>query len=146
MISIYPISKGSLPHIFHRLGQNGLNGCMGMLWSWAPLKNMARVDVYHDERGNLLGMHIYYENGAQRTVGECCVGFQPYRSWTKPSALYWSQPGTSSWVQVVFDDDPTGGDSENGWNRADLVGEVHICMSGYRQYFEVLPAGSWRGV
>ena len=139
------MSEGSLPHKFHWPSQNGHSGCSDMLYSWAPLNNMVRVDVYHD-RGNLLGMHLYYNNGAQRTVGECRVGFQTYRSWSKPSALYWRFSVRASHVRVVFDDDPTEGKSRNKWNRADLVGEMHLLMSGHRQYFEILPAGSWRGV
>lgn len=106
---------------------------------------MTRVDVYNTPNGFLLGMHIYYENGAQRTVGECYVGLQPYRSWSKPSVMYWSKIDIGARVHVVFDDDPTRGDSEKEWKRADLVGEIHICMSGHSQYFEVLPAGSWCG-
>lgn len=143
MISIYPKGEGTLPHAFSWLSRNGLDHCMRMLWSWAPLKNIARVDVYGGENNALRGMHIYYENGAQRTVGECRVGLEPYRSWTKPTAMYWSQPGESPWVQVVFDDDPTEKDSEKEWNRADLVGEVHLWLRQDRQCFKVMPAGSW---
>lgn len=114
VISLYPLGEGEL-HYLSSAWTSEFENASNMMWSWAPLENMTRVDVYYFRCGNLQGMHIYYKNGVQRTIGECRVGLRPCRTWMKPSVLYWRQRDTWSdtCTGLEFDGDPIERDSED---------------------------------
>ncbi|KAM0424841.1 hypothetical protein ACHAPT_009897 [Fusarium lateritium] len=148
IFAIYPESQGTLHHLFGQLDWKSER--QAMLWSWAPLKGIIRVDVYQgwsshrDAHDALHGMHIWYENGAQRTVGECRMsGSGPLKTWMKPSTLYWSQPDDTPYVRVQFDEDPKESDPKGEWKRDDLIGDVHFWMDEEQQYFEVVSPEGW---
>ena len=61
------------------LGLGGIN-------TLAPAKNITRADVYYDRRnGYCKGLLLKYANGAQRAVGQCRIGIDPFKAYEEPS-------------------------------------------------------------
>ncbi|KAI1042377.1 hypothetical protein LB505_010983, partial [Fusarium chuoi] len=61
------------------LGLGGIN-------TVAPAKNTTRADVYYDRRnGHCTGLLLKYANGAQRAVGQCRIGIDPFKAYEEPS-------------------------------------------------------------
>lgn len=59
-------------------------GCL----SWAPLENVARLRLFTDEDAGICrGLLLEYEDGGQRSVGECRVGLDVERAYERPVGL-----------------------------------------------------------
>ena len=69
-------------------------------FSSAPLQATKFIQVFHQESSALCkGILTEYESGAQRAVGECRIGADPYDIYTKPPVLHilettYLRPGT----------------------------------------------------
>ncbi|EXA51634.1 hypothetical protein FOQG_03490 [Fusarium oxysporum f. sp. raphani 54005] len=51
-----------------------------------PAKNITHADVYYNRRnGYYKGLLLEYANGAQRAVGQCRIGIDPFKAYGKPS-------------------------------------------------------------
>ncbi|KAM5379230.1 hypothetical protein BFJ63_vAg8704 [Fusarium oxysporum f. sp. narcissi] len=51
-----------------------------------PAKNITRADVYYNRKnGYCEGLLLEYANGAQRAVGQCRIGIDPFKAYGKPS-------------------------------------------------------------
>ncbi|KAH7208007.1 hypothetical protein BKA60DRAFT_611097 [Fusarium oxysporum] len=51
-----------------------------------PAKNITHADVYYNRRnGYCKGLLLEYANGAQRAVGQCRIGIDPFKAYGKPS-------------------------------------------------------------
>ncbi|KAF5551722.1 hypothetical protein FNAPI_7328 [Fusarium napiforme] len=69
---------------YHNDGMNppGLD-CINTV---APAKNVTRADVYYDRRnGYCKGLLLKYTNSAQRAIGQCRVGIDPFKAYEEPS-------------------------------------------------------------
>jgi hypothetical protein len=103
------------------------------LTSFAPLDDVVRIDIInHPETQSCRGMLLYYENGAQRCVGEYRIGYHVTETYTEtdylsllsearePGKLYvsrctadqhsqhgderrWACYRVTGWVKVQFD-------------------------------------------
>ncbi|KAF5688142.1 hypothetical protein FDENT_4984 [Fusarium denticulatum] len=52
----------------------------------APAKNVTHAHVYYDRRnGHGKGLLLKYANGAQRAVGQCRFGIDPFKAYQEPS-------------------------------------------------------------
>ncbi|KAF5609154.1 uncharacterized protein FSUBG_4164 [Fusarium subglutinans] len=70
----------------------------GRLHFEASAKDVVHVDVYYEEAsGYCRGLLLEYANGAQRALGQCRVGIDPFKSCDKPKWLCYSHS---------FDDKP----------------------------------------
>ncbi|KAI1057780.1 hypothetical protein LB506_001093, partial [Fusarium annulatum] len=59
---------------------------MGCINTVAPAKNVTHADVYYDRSsGYSKGLLLAYANGAQRAVGQCRVGIDPFKAYEEPS-------------------------------------------------------------
>ncbi|KAF5973282.1 hypothetical protein FCOIX_8850 [Fusarium coicis] len=92
--------KGNEPSArFPRILPNG--GCppyRGRLYFEAPAKDVVHVDVYYEEAsGYCRGLFLEYTNDAQRVLGQCRFGVDPFKSYDKPNWLCYSHS---------FDDKP----------------------------------------
>lgn len=57
-------------------------------FSVASLDNVHRVSVfYHEQMGFCVGMLLEYENGGQRSLGQCRIGVDPVTSYRKPARI-----------------------------------------------------------
>ncbi|KAM5368769.1 hypothetical protein ACJZ2D_009323 [Fusarium nematophilum] len=113
-------------------------------WSSASLDNVKGVHVYRCRRRGFRGMVIEYNNGAQRAVGECRLGYYRCTTWMKPSTMYWTWPNTTGRMRLVFNKNPATKKSPVEWRSAAVEGELH-CWEKDKVWtdFQVLPAGSW---
>ena len=58
-------------------------------FSAAPLDNVALAKVFHQEgRSYCRGLLFVYQDGAQRALGDCRVGVDPYETYETPRTLY----------------------------------------------------------
>ncbi|KAF4497327.1 hypothetical protein FAGAP_6489 [Fusarium agapanthi] len=92
--------KGDEPSApFPRILPSG--GCppyRGRLYFEASAKDVVHADVYYEEAsGYCRGLLLEYANGAQRALGQCRVGIDPFKSCDKPNWLCYSHS---------FDDKP----------------------------------------
>ncbi|KAF5676218.1 hypothetical protein FCIRC_7139 [Fusarium circinatum] len=63
----------------------------GRLYFEASAKDVVHVDVYYEEAtGYCRGLLLEYANGAQRALGQCRVGIDPFKSCDKPNWLCYS--------------------------------------------------------
>ncbi|EWG36253.1 hypothetical protein FVEG_14644 [Fusarium verticillioides 7600] len=83
------------PRILPNRGCPPYRGC---LYFEAPAKDIVHVGVYYEEAsGYCRGLLLEYANGAQRALGQCRVGVDPFKSYDKPNWLCYSHS---------FDDNP----------------------------------------
>ncbi|KAF5580731.1 hypothetical protein FPANT_9223 [Fusarium pseudoanthophilum] len=69
---------------YHNDDMNPLD--LGCINTAAPAKNVTRADVYYDRRnGHCKGLLLQYANGAQRAIGQCRVGIDPFKAYEEPS-------------------------------------------------------------
>ncbi|OBS29530.1 hypothetical protein FPOA_03467 [Fusarium poae] len=136
------------------------------MWSWAPLQDIATVHVFvTTDKGHFVGMHITYNNGGQRFVGDpnASAPDQSFRIPPKevrvenPTRLYvetkvhWERSQRvvfSVGESDEFERDPT-------WKKYEITGksdfwEFHLWyeprnLPPYKYKVQVLTSGSWRG-
>ncbi|PNP59335.1 hypothetical protein THARTR1_00825 [Trichoderma harzianum] len=74
-------------------------GCM----SWAPLSNVARLRLFTDKASGICqGLLLEYEDGGQRSLGECRVGIDVEQAYVRPTCLcIGRQSGYSLWRMEV---------------------------------------------
>jgi hypothetical protein len=54
-------------------------------FSLAPLKNVNRISIFnYKHTGLCMGILLQYQNGAQRSLGQCRVGVDPVEDYVKP--------------------------------------------------------------
>ncbi|KAF5609153.1 uncharacterized protein FSUBG_4163 [Fusarium subglutinans] len=69
---------------YHNDGEDPLN--RDRIHTAAPAKNITHADVYYDRRnGHCKGLLLKYANGAQRAVGQCRIGIDPFKAYEEPS-------------------------------------------------------------
>lgn len=89
-------------------------GCL----SWAPLEHVARLRLFTDEDAGICrGLLLEYEDGGQRTVGECRVGLDVERAYERPVGLcIGRKSGFSRWsIRVRVDGQAEHMHSERNW-------------------------------
>ncbi|KAF4972541.1 hypothetical protein FSARC_928 [Fusarium sarcochroum] len=58
------------------------------LQSVAPLEDIIQVQVFLSQKnGSCIGLLLYYENGAQRTLGQCRIGVDPFETHRQPTQI-----------------------------------------------------------
>lgn len=100
------------------------------------------MSVFYDsQEGFCAGMLLEYDNGAQRSLGQCRIGIAPAKSYTKPSRIclqrrLYSKPGISVELQAtvvqVTERDECGhdGDGEgDGWDCSPMCGDLEFWFS-----------------
>ncbi|KAJ3525967.1 hypothetical protein NM208_g11412 [Fusarium decemcellulare] len=99
LFSLFPKSDSDIPQeAYMPINVRGdlTTGRDYMFWSWAPLDNVKSAEVFHDDEGHFKGLLMAYNNGGQRAVGECRLGVDASKTWTKPSRLHvakWNADG-----------------------------------------------------
>lgn len=60
----------------------------GGCYSFAPLKDVVRISIYRSTKRKLCrGILLEYQNGAQRSLGQCRLGVDKGKHYTKPTRL-----------------------------------------------------------
>ncbi|KAL7932360.1 hypothetical protein V8C35DRAFT_308166 [Trichoderma chlorosporum] len=105
--------------------------------SWAPLEHVACVRTFTDEDAGICrGYLLEYENGAQRSLGECRVGIDVERAYVKPICLCINKSfNLRRWrLKVRVDGQWEHGHTEEGWSCHEMRGTlISWCMRGYHE-------------
>lgn len=57
-------------------------------FSLAPLASVERLSIFnHPRTGLCMGILLQYENGAQRSLGQCRLGVDPVQNYVKPAHI-----------------------------------------------------------
>lgn len=107
-------------------------------FSLAPLEGARRVCVFnHRQTGLCMGILLEYNNGAQRSLGQCRVDVDPVEYYMKPARICfrrqaYTRPGTSTSLQVTMVKS-TGtcehSHDEQGWTCFAMRGELEFWFS-----------------
>ncbi|KAL7944595.1 hypothetical protein V8C42DRAFT_325295 [Trichoderma barbatum] len=95
--------------------------------SSAPLEHVVCLRLYTDEDvGICRGILLEYENGAQRTLGECRIGLDLERAYLRPVCIYIGQKwGLRRWtIKVRVDGQPEHKLEKREWKRHDMRGTL----------------------
>lgn len=96
---------------------------------------------YNSQEGFCAGMLLKYDNGAQRSLGQCRIGIDPSESYTKPSRIclqrrLYSGAGIAVKLQATavqvteMDECEHGRDGEgNDWNCSPMRGNLEFWFS-----------------
>ncbi|KAL7914516.1 hypothetical protein GGI35DRAFT_148193 [Trichoderma velutinum] len=98
-------------------------GCL----SWARLEHVARLRLFTDEDAGICrGLLLEYENGGQRSVGECRVGVDVERAYVKPVCLcIGRKSGYPRWsIKVRVDGEPEHIHTERNWQCYEMRGTL----------------------
>ncbi|KAF4965686.1 hypothetical protein FSARC_6526 [Fusarium sarcochroum] len=110
-------------------------------WSWAPLEGIQHVRVFQDKYSHFQGMHITYENGGQRFLGQSPKQCESV-DWSKPSRLNIETSPYLNVLYVSFTHDELAPSST--FKQYNLEGELHYYGYGWKPRLRILPSGSWR--
>ena len=135
---------GSLPQSCPSMFQSSESN---VNFSSALLKGTTLITVFYRE-GNALcrGILFEYESGGQRAVGECRIGHDPYKIYTKPLFLCilkttYLRPGTQldhQASEVTFSCESSH-NHENGWDCYEMSGVLNFWFTSEQYYLEVHP-------
>ncbi|KAJ3542142.1 hypothetical protein NM208_g4253 [Fusarium decemcellulare] len=107
-------------------------------FSLASLEKINHMTVFDDKHTGLcMGILLYYQNGAQRALGQCRVGVDPVKDYAKPGYVCFNRLtrirlGTSVQLQATI---VSGGSSrdhdhkEEGWFCYEMQGELEFWFS-----------------
>ncbi|KAJ3544313.1 hypothetical protein NM208_g3118 [Fusarium decemcellulare] len=150
VLALYPNVTANLPLRFLGPKTRPQHDRSSGLWSWAPLDNVAQARVFYLDMEcglqgeSFKGVHFWYENGAQRTIGQCYADGDWGRTWAKPSRLYYDRSYERQ--RLVFEKRPEGSNPWL-WKENNMVGEIHYWIDSVflsvSDDFEILPEGSW---
>lgn len=115
----------------------------------APLDNVALAKVFHQEgRSYCRGLLSVYQDGAQRALGDCRVGVDPYETYETPRTL--SVLTISDWethvvrdvrrARIYFTDQRIGDDDDEvlDCNLYEMKGTLHFWFDHEQTQIEIL--------
>ncbi|KAF5666725.1 hypothetical protein FCIRC_10080 [Fusarium circinatum] len=131
-------------------------------WSWAPLQDIHSIKVQEQDAGvGFIGMYIYYNNGAQRFIGDYArfilgadmtdyVTLAPIthmyvEKWVPPVLPFWRNwPSRFLKMRVDFSVPGIRRSMHTQFDECKLEGELHFWFGpAMEPEFRVLPSGSW---
>ncbi|KAL6790293.1 hypothetical protein GGI42DRAFT_347120 [Trichoderma sp. SZMC 28013] len=101
----------------------GHGGCL----SWAPLEHVARLRLFTDEDAGICrGLLLEYEDGGQRSVGECRVGLDVQQAYVRPVCLCIGRmSGYPRWsIEVRVDGQAEHTHTERNWQCYEMRGTL----------------------
>jgi hypothetical protein len=108
-------------------------------FSLAPLERVNRVSIFNDElSGFCVGILFKYQNGAQRSLGQCRIGVDPFKDCTKPSRICfrrrtYGRCGTPARLQATMvkstNGQKHGHDEQQGWTCCQMQGRLEFWFS-----------------
>lgn len=122
-------------------------------WSWAPLEHIRRIVVHERDVPGFIGMLIYYENGAQRYIGDVGRGNIDAkirrRAFITPiTRIYietWPPSGQHTKMRVHFGSRGPRTCMHTEYKEHNLEGELHFWYGPWMTpELRVLPSGSWQ--
>jgi len=112
------------------------------------LEQVIRAQVFScPETGFSQAILFDYENGAQRAVGHCRIGVDPFVTYTKPSRICsyindYDLAGEAPFFAVLIE---SGSESESehshdeeGWACHGMRGDLHFWSNNEQSYVEVI--------
>ncbi|KAM5355274.1 hypothetical protein ACJ41O_001920 [Fusarium nematophilum] len=107
------------------------------LFSSAPLEDVIHIRVYHEREEEFCrGILLEYRNGAQRSLGQCRVGVDPfttYRNASRICILRQCVKRPKVWAGVAKVESPDGDDhshgEEEGWTCSPLAGTLEFWVN-----------------
>ncbi|KND90843.1 hypothetical protein TOPH_04652 [Tolypocladium ophioglossoides CBS 100239] len=107
-------------------------------FSLAPLENVSRVSVFNNKQNELcMGILLEYDNGAQRSLGQCRVDVDPVKYYVKPTRICFRRqnyvrPGSSVSLQATMVKSTARCEhshDEQGWTCFAMRGELEFWFS-----------------
>jgi hypothetical protein len=108
-------------------------------FSLAPLERVNRVRVFNNElTGFCVGILFHYHNGAQRALGQCRIGIDPFKDCEKPSRIClhrctYGRPGTPARLQATMVKSTSGQkhdhDEQQDWTCFQMQGRLEFWFS-----------------
>lgn len=100
--------------------------------SYAPFENVARVRVFYRPSSSLcMGMLLYYDNGAQRSLGQCRLHVDSSKTYVRPSyiSILICRASESLSCKVEFDDPGLPEEGEGTWLHYTMTGTLECRFS-----------------
>jgi hypothetical protein len=107
--------------------------------SLAPLECVSHVRIFNDEaRGFCVGILFEYQNGAQRSLGQCRIGVDPSQDCAEPSHIclrrqIYSRPETPAPLQATMvkstSEQTHDHDKQQGWTCYGMQGRLEFWFS-----------------
>ncbi|RSL80391.1 hypothetical protein CEP52_017394 [Fusarium oligoseptatum] len=107
-------------------------------FSLAPLESVNRISIFNNKpTGRCMGILLQYQNGAQRSLGQCRVGVDPVEDYVKPVHIcFHRQSYVRSGTSVQVQETMVRGTSrrehdhdEQGWTCFEMEGELEFWFS-----------------
>ncbi|CAJ0547345.1 Ff.00g040990.m01.CDS01 [Fusarium sp. VM40] len=108
-------------------------------FSLAPLERVDRIRIFNDElSGFCVGILFGYQNGAQRSVGQCRIGNDPFKDCAKPSRIClhrhnYGRSGTPARLQATMVKSTSGQkhdhDEQQDWTCFQMQGRLDFWFS-----------------
>jgi len=122
------------PSLKHR----GLNfsDCDDAIYTWAPLDGLESATEYHDGLPKYgygsSGILLRYNDGSQRTVGECSITLSEHNDYHEPKTVHWTTTSTGRYLVGFSQDDSERSTRRfQGWESAPAKGRIefwnHYC-------------------